>query len=114
MWRGHLRDDICDLKDPAICNINIDPNYIRESIPPSLQYACEYWIYHTTLVKSQASDAKDVSALLKEHLTHWLEALLLTANGNKGILMLKKLQEWAQVGISGSFCSHSERRLTSS
>src|SRR5215212_3717379 len=41
-----LRTDICGLQAPGTPRSTIDPKIIEDNLPPEVQYACLYWVYH--------------------------------------------------------------------
>ncbi|KAF3935235.1 hypothetical protein ABW19_dt0201999 [Dactylella cylindrospora] len=70
-----LRKNICGLLSPGTLRENIPASVIRDKIPLSLSYACQYWIYH--FVQGYEGDEGDDVVLrqfLLSYLLNWLEA----------------------------------------
>ncbi|RYP78020.1 hypothetical protein DL770_006952 [Monosporascus sp. CRB-9-2] len=42
-----FRTDICGVQWPGTSQSSIDPQTISENLRPEVQYACQYWVYHT-------------------------------------------------------------------
>jgi hypothetical protein len=87
----HLRKDICNLKMPRKARIEVDAKTIRESLPPHVQYACLYWVYHLEQSKDRVRDGGQVHLFLKRHFLHWLEALSLMGKISESIAMIGSL-----------------------
>ncbi|KAF4961378.1 hypothetical protein FSARC_10194 [Fusarium sarcochroum] len=41
-----LKSDICHLRHPAKPRSTLTPEFIDACLPPEVQYACPYWVYH--------------------------------------------------------------------
>lgn len=87
----HLRRDICNLKMPGKVRMEVDAKTIRESLPPHVQYACLYWVYHLERSKDRVRDGGQVHLFLKRHFLHWLEALSLMGKISESIAMIGSL-----------------------
>ena len=96
--RDHLRRDICNLKMPGEARIGVDAKTIRESLPPHVQYACLYWVYHLEQSKDRVRDGGQVHLFLKRHFLHWLEALSLMGKISESIAMIGSLHSLLAVG----------------
>ncbi|KAJ5390254.1 uncharacterized protein N7496_001322 [Penicillium cataractarum] len=75
--QSHLRKDICNLANPGACRADIDPQDIRQYLPPELKYSCRYWIHHLEQSQDLSSEIQDVLLFLQKHFLHWLEAMSL-------------------------------------
>ncbi|KAF3291569.1 hypothetical protein TWF970_000783 [Orbilia oligospora] len=75
-----LRENICRIKSPATPKPDIDKNVIEQSLPPELQYACRYWVYHLKESGDSIDDNSQTYTFLRKHLLHWLEATSLLDN----------------------------------
>jgi hypothetical protein len=72
-----LRKDICQLGRPGAQREEIDKTTITKHIPPHLQYACRYWVYHLQHSGRKIRDGGFVDDFLRRHFPHWLESLSL-------------------------------------
>ncbi|PMD32232.1 hypothetical protein L207DRAFT_572057 [Hyaloscypha variabilis F] len=90
--RDHLRRDICNLKMPGKARIEVDAKMMRKSLPPHVQYACLYWVYHLERSKDRVRDGGQVHLFLKRHFLHWLEALSLMGKISESIAMIGSLR----------------------
>lgn len=77
MMQSRLQRDICDLVGPGTRRADIDPQHIRQSLSPEVQYACRYWINHFKQSQSSPSDIQVVRLFLQKHFLHWVEAMSL-------------------------------------
>jgi hypothetical protein len=79
VMRNGLQRNICDLPHHGIERKDIDPQLIREKLPPELQYACRYWIQHVAQGMNHDNDlmiqVDYVRALLQVHFLHWVEVM---------------------------------------
>ncbi|KAJ9491221.1 hypothetical protein VN97_g2007 [Penicillium thymicola] len=75
--RGRLQKDICNLISPGTYRADIDPQHIRQHVPPELQYSCRYWIHHLKQSQASSSEIEDVLLFLQKHFLHWVEAMSL-------------------------------------
>ncbi|KAJ5708639.1 WD domain-containing protein [Penicillium malachiteum] len=75
--RSHLQKDICNLASPGMHRRDIDPQHIRQYLPPELQYSCRYWIHHLDQSQALSSEIEDVRLFLQKHFLHWVEAMSL-------------------------------------
>jgi hypothetical protein len=89
----HLRKDICDLRDIGASLSDIQPGLVEERLFPALCYACCYWVHHVREGDVLSTDVEAVSAFLREHLLHWLEALSLIGRLRDAILTLGELEQ---------------------
>ncbi|KAK6525825.1 hypothetical protein TWF281_010868 [Arthrobotrys megalospora] len=69
-----LKKNICNLKSPGTLRSDIDKTLIQQYLPPELQYACRYWIYHLKQSTDRVNDNSQVHEFLRKHLLNWLEA----------------------------------------
>ncbi|QKX60488.1 uncharacterized protein TRUGW13939_07633 [Talaromyces rugulosus] len=90
MRRG-LQKDICHLASPGTRRADIDPQRIRQYLPPELQYSCRYWIYHLEQSDALSSKMEDVRLFLQKHFLHWVEAMTLLGLISEVVGMLDAL-----------------------
>ncbi len=91
LMRQHLKRDICSLQMPGKRRSEVDQRTIDAALPPEIQYACRYWVYHLKESKGSVRDGDLVDCFLKRHLLHWLEALGLLGWVSESIGMVDDL-----------------------
>ena len=105
LMAASLGRDICDLHFPGILIKEINPERIRECIPPELEYACTYWVRH---IESSVQDnntilgrdsVDEIWRFLEQNALHWLEVLSLLGKMQESVLMLSTLLSIVQVCI---------------
>jgi nucleoside phosphorylase len=106
--QSHLRKDICNLANPGACRAEINPQDIRQYLPPELKYSCRYWILHLEQIQDLSSGLEDVLLFLQEHFLHWLEAMSLLGLMSEVVGMLDLLH----TVIAVSNIEHRHLRLT--
>ena len=72
-----LKRDICNLKKLDVIRDNIEPDIVAGCIPPELQYACRYWIYHLSSAAQVNIDLTLCYEFLYTKFLYWVEALAL-------------------------------------
>ncbi|CAG8090977.1 unnamed protein product [Penicillium nalgiovense] len=75
--RSRLQRDICKLTSPGTRRADIDPQLVRQYLPPELQYSCRYWIHHLEHCQYLSFDIEGVRIFLQKHFLHWVEAMSL-------------------------------------
>ncbi|KAH7398227.1 hypothetical protein BKA66DRAFT_483359 [Pyrenochaeta sp. MPI-SDFR-AT-0127] len=85
-----LRQNMCKL-EPGILRNEVDEGTIATSLPPELQYACRYWVYHLKQSQHQISDKDSTEIFLQKHFLHWLEAMSLVGETNKCAYLIETL-----------------------
>ena len=86
-----LKRDVCSLRLPGTRRSEIDQQTIHACLPPEVQYACRYWVYHWKEGKCLIRDGDLVDCFLTRHLLHWLEALGLLGRVSESIGMVDDL-----------------------
>ena len=98
-----LKRDVYSLAAPGI---SIDQ--VKPPIPDPLatvQYSCLYWVDHLLecdtrgIVYKNLKDSGSVHKFLCQSFLYWLEALSIMRNMSNGVLMIRKLEDWVQVGF---------------
>ncbi|KAJ6050600.1 WD40 repeat-like protein [Penicillium canescens] len=89
--RSRLQKDICNLASPGTRRGDIDPQHIRQYLPPELQYSCRYWIHHLDQSQALSSEMEDVRIFLQKHFLHWVEAMSLLGLISEAVGMLDLL-----------------------
>ncbi|OWT43619.1 G-protein beta wd-40 repeats containing [Pochonia chlamydosporia 170] len=89
-----LRQDICDVRGPGIHRSAIHPTKVRECLPPEIQYACLYWVYHVQGAGNLVVDVELVHSFLKRHFLHWVESLSLIGRAWEIPRLVKSLQSF--------------------
>jgi WD40 repeat protein len=76
----HLREDICDIKDPSLPNSEVHhlQRTLERVAPAELRYACKYWHVHLRLANATSSSlVGSLETFCTTHLLHWVELLSL-------------------------------------
>ncbi|KND90066.1 Vegetative incompatibility protein HET-E-1 [Tolypocladium ophioglossoides CBS 100239] len=92
-----LRQDICDIKAPGTPRSAIDPRKVHTYLPPEVQYACQYWVYHLQSAGIYAGDCEQVHGFLKRHFLHWVESLSLIGRARESVHLIEALQSLYKV-----------------
>ncbi|OJJ65575.1 hypothetical protein ASPBRDRAFT_100228, partial [Aspergillus brasiliensis CBS 101740] len=87
----YLRKNICELPSYGTSRTEIHPNSIAGFLPPALQYACRYWVYHLTQSSAPARILDQVLTFLVEHLLHWFEAMGILGMISEAIIAVNSL-----------------------
>jgi hypothetical protein len=87
-----LQMDICQLEDPGISRSVIDLQTIHRNLPPDVQYACQYWVYHLEQAEVCLRDGSQVHEFLNCHFLYWIEALSLIGKAWDSIAIIESLQ----------------------
>jgi hypothetical protein len=87
----NLKKDICNLCTPERPCTDIDQQTINSCLPPDIQYACQYWIYHWKENRSVIYDNDQVYHFLKCHFLYWLESLSFIGRLQESIGMVDNL-----------------------
>jgi hypothetical protein len=93
-----LRNDICNIKEPGKSRGEIGKEIIADHLPPDLEYACLYWVFHLQQGGRRIKDGDEVHIFLKEHFLHWLEALSLIGKISESNGLIGNLQ--SIIGVS--------------
>ncbi|KAJ5622611.1 hypothetical protein N7528_005843 [Penicillium herquei] len=93
-----LKANICNLPFPGTSRSELDGRSVKRYIPPELEYACLYWVYHQTSLKHEADDYQQVDDLLKAHLLHWFEVMSLIGRSEDILNRLRDLASWLEEG----------------
>lgn len=75
LMESMLKRDICNLQIPDSRRSEVTPSVIEECLPPELQYACRYWVFHCKESGRAVRDDGPESHFLSTHFLYWLEAL---------------------------------------
>lgn len=95
---NRLSKDICSVRDPGKSRDEIDKAIIARHIPPDLEYACLYWVYHLQHSGRRITDSDELCIFLYTHFLHWLESLSWMRKISEGILAISSLE--AQIPAS--------------
>ena len=95
---NRLSKDICRFRDPGKSRDEIDKAIIARHIPPDLEYACLYWVYHLQHSGRRITDSDELCIFLHTHFLHWLESLSWMRKISEGILAISSLE--AQIPAS--------------
>ena len=94
-----LGKDICNVQDPGKLRDKIDKAIVVHHIPPDLEYACLYWVYHLEHSGRCITDGDEVCTFLYTHFLHWLESLSWMRKISEGILAIASLEAIALVSL---------------
>jgi hypothetical protein len=94
-----LKKDICELYTPGYKATQVESSHIQKCLPPTVQYACLYWVQHLQRSGSPAYDSEEAHRFLQAHLLHWLEALGWMGKTSEGILAISSLEALILVSI---------------
>jgi hypothetical protein len=94
-----LSKDICSVRDPGKSRGEIDKAIIVRHIPPDLEYACLYWVYHLQHSGRRITDRDEVCTFLYTHFLHWLESLSWIRKISEGILTIASLETITLVSL---------------
>ncbi|KAM0492998.1 hypothetical protein ACHAP8_009527 [Fusarium lateritium] len=96
-----LRPDICLLKIPGTRRSTLKPDFINACMPPEVQYACLYWVYHQVVAGLGPGDATRILKFLKQHLLHWVEAMSLLGRAFQITKLMGELQSAIPIKSTG-------------
>jgi archaellum biogenesis ATPase FlaH len=88
----HLKQDICNLRLPGALASGVETSKVEECLPPSVQYACRYWVHHLEQSEAHLGDNIQVYDFLQKYFLHWLEALALMRRISDGAVMLSAFE----------------------
>ncbi|OSC98368.1 WD40 repeat-like protein [Trametes coccinea BRFM310] len=96
LMQGALRYNICEVPwgHTHLLNHEIPglPDRIARHLPPSLQYACRYWLRHLSLADVGEELLAALESFCNTHLLHWLETLSLLGYVEIAVESLHSLQ----------------------
>ncbi|PVH74834.1 vegetative incompatibility protein HET-E-1 [Cadophora sp. DSE1049] len=87
----NLKKDICNLRTPETPRAEVDQRTIRSSLPPDIQYASLYWVYHFTESGTSICDNDQTHTFLRCYFLHWLESLSFIGRLRESIGMVENL-----------------------
>lgn len=93
----NLKQNICGIEDPDTVRSEISSQTINKHLPPSMQYACIYWVYHLQQATKEFISIDKVYQFLKKHLLHWIEALSLMGKVADCLDIIRNLRSLFQV-----------------
>ncbi|KAL8284623.1 hypothetical protein RB600_009169 [Gaeumannomyces tritici] len=96
----NLKRNICGMRLPGTLRSQVNEQTINSALPPEVQYACRYWVYHWEESKRQIQDGDPASHFLTDHLLYWLEALSLMGRIGESVGMLDSLLNMLNPGNS--------------
>jgi hypothetical protein len=89
---GILQENICNLPGHGTLRAEIDGRSIANHLPPDIQYACRFWVYHLKESQTRISDGDPVHVFIQDHFLHWLESLSLLGRIAESINLVQTLQ----------------------
>jgi hypothetical protein len=88
---GCLHENICNLSDPGTLRAKIDSRIISNYLPPDMQYACRFWVYHLKESQTRITDDDPVYVFIQDHFLHWLESLSLLGRIRESVNLVRTL-----------------------
>ena len=89
---GSLHENICNLPGHGTLRAEVDDRIIANHLPPDIQYACRFWVYHLKESQTRINDGDAIHRFLQDHLLHWLESLSLLGRIAESINLVQTLQ----------------------
>ncbi|KAM0146699.1 hypothetical protein ACHAPG_010991 [Botrytis cinerea] len=89
---GCLKVDVCNLGEPGTLKTQVDEHVINEYLPPHVQYACRYWVFHIQESNIILLDNCQVHKFLQEHFLHWVEVMSLMGIISECITAINSLE----------------------
>ncbi|KAF3230089.1 hypothetical protein TWF191_000330 [Orbilia oligospora] len=86
-----LKRNICSVKSPGTLRSDIDKGVLESCLPSELRYACCYWVHHLQQSQNKINDSSQVYTFLREHIFYWLEAVSLSGEMTKIVLIVDAL-----------------------
>ena len=96
---GHLRRNMCNLRQPGTRVSDIPRSDVDKSIPFVVQYACRYWVYHLQRSDVDPGEHPGIVDFFHTRFLSWLETLALTGRVADGIVMVQLLENILPVGV---------------
>ncbi|KAL7972755.1 hypothetical protein HDV63DRAFT_393314 [Trichoderma sp. SZMC 28014] len=87
-----LHKDMCKLKKPGTKTRGVSKIRVNKYIPPSVQYACSYWMKHLQKSERNWFNHGGVVDFFRANFLVWLEVLALLGRLSEGMTMLAGLQ----------------------
>ncbi|KAM0263732.1 hypothetical protein ACHAQJ_001047 [Trichoderma viride] len=87
-----LHENIGKLQRPGAHRSEVSRTVIEKNLPPEVQYACRFWIYHVKKSQSTIEDDDVWYTFLSTHFLQWLEALSFLDRISESALLIKELQ----------------------
>jgi hypothetical protein len=95
-----LRRNLCGLTFPGMGVEEILKDTLNAALPPSLSYACRFWMRHASLADLQIDDVVSIYDFVSQHLLHWVEAMSLIGAVADSIRQWASLQSRLKVSMS--------------
>jgi hypothetical protein len=99
---GGLRENIGKLERPGAHRSEVSRTSMEEFLPPDVQYACRFWIFHVQKSETTIEDDDDWHSFLLSHFLHWLEALAFLDRISESGFLIKELQAITHVSYTVS------------
>lgn len=106
-----LRENICELESPGTHRTEIADETIKTLIPPQVQYACRFWVYHIKRSQSSIKDGDDCHSFLHSHFLMWLEALSLLGRMSESASLVTDLKIASEGVKVKAFLEDAERLI---
>lgn len=93
-----LKQDVCGIGAPGLPRSAVSSANVNTYLPPELQYACLYWVYHIEQAGIYICDDSEAHLFLRCHFLHWVESLALVGRALESLGIIKTLQLRLEVG----------------
>ncbi|KAF4957239.1 hypothetical protein FGADI_3304 [Fusarium gaditjirri] len=104
---GSLEPDVCHLGIPGKPRSMLKSEFVDACIPPEVQYACIYWIYHLLIAGVHDRDAEAILEFLQKHLLHWVEAMTLLGRVYQVTGLMRDLRSMLNAKVGCKFATTS-------
>jgi hypothetical protein len=94
-----LQKNICRLRSDGTRRAEIDHQTIDQYLPPELQYACRYWVFHLAQCIVSHDVMHNALLFLEKHFLHWVEAMCLLGLASEMVGIINILQSVAPVCV---------------
>ncbi|KAK6605130.1 Vegetative incompatibility protein HET-E-1-like protein 7 [Botrytis cinerea] len=80
------------MSKPGCLKVDVNEHVINEYLPPHVQYACRYWVFHIQESNIILLDNCQVHKFLQEHFLHWVEVMSLMGIISECITAMNSLE----------------------
>lgn len=94
---GCLKQDLCSVKAPGTPRSSVESKRIDACLPPAVQYACLYWVYHMQQARIHLDDSGEVYKFLTSSFLCWMEALSYIGRVSESLSLIQTLKLLLQV-----------------
>lgn len=103
LMTASLKRNLCALPFPGANLEELSDATLSAVLPPSLSYACRFWMRHASLANLQADDVKSIYDFMSLHFLHWVECMSVLHSMSDSISELVLMQGKLEVRTVGLF-----------